>query len=438
MLKYRHSRRLKQKRKLKNAKINASEERLAVLRARARAKEFRKRANVFRTGDKDQIKKLLLKDNNRLRKKRARRKSEIVNAVAEQISRKYRIQQMKHFHQRKIRASATNDSTSYHNTDKDVVSSSENENCRFSNFSRKRSLQEDQEWLPPLKRRRISLTIRPRGGLNYQVNIDYESVSQIGQMNNVCVFCDALLFPFEGTNLCCCNGKINIPNLEDPPELIRNLLTEDTSIARQFRTNIRAYNSAFSLTSFGADIIRQSGFSPTFSVLGQVYHRIGSLLPEKDSNPKFMQIYFVDNLNEQAQTRKKYVPNTDIDLLKQLQNLLLENNPYIRDFKRKVLKQLDDVFLVISETRPKHMHRGRFTKPQTDEVAAIVSEENACKRDIIIQKTGGELKRISEIHRSYDPLQYPLLHVYGQDGFGLGLPLTLSNTEAKKQGSLIK
>ena len=44
-------------------------------------------------------------------------------------------------------------------------------------------------------------------------------------------------------------------------------------------------------------------------------------------------------------------------------------------------------------------------------------------RDIVLHYRYGGLKRISELHRSYDPLQYPLLFPNGTDGWHVKLKL---------------
>jgi len=57
----------------------------------------------------------------------------------------------------------------------------------------------------------------------------------------------------------------------------------------------------FSFTSIG-DKVQSSvndGFGPPqFILLGENYHRIGSLLPKSGSTPKFTQIYIYDTQNE--------------------------------------------------------------------------------------------------------------------------------------------
>ena len=244
---------------------------------------------------------------------------------------------------------------------------------------------------------------------SYDASRSYSKISYIGNMDKDCVNCNAYKFKGERPSLCCLNGKINISTLQKPPNEIFNLLTTEDRRAKHFQENIRLYNSAYSMTSFGANIVRTQGFNPTFTIQRQVYHRIGSLLP-LNTEPQFLQIYFVDH-KEQIRLRKKHLPSLNEDTLQQIQAQLNKHNPYVRDFKRKVKNSKESFKLVISEKHPNSMHKGRFNKPQTDEVAVIMSDKVIGKRDIIVEKRSEGLMRISELHRSYDPLQYPLLHL---------------------------
>jgi len=57
----------------------------------------------------------------------------------------------------------------------------------------------------------------------------------------------------------------------------------------------------FSFTSIGGKIdssMNNGSAPPQFILSGQNYHRIGSLLPEAGSNPKFAQLYIYDTKNE--------------------------------------------------------------------------------------------------------------------------------------------
>ena len=44
-------------------------------------------------------------------------------------------------------------------------------------------------------------------------------------------------------------------------------------------------------------------------------------------------------------------------------------------------------------------------------------DEDKRPRDIVLNARDGQLQRVSELHRSYDPLQHPLMFPYGNDGY---------------------
>ena len=242
----------------------------------------------------------------------------------------------------------------------------------------------------------------------------------IGKMTKECRHetCRAKLFHGETEGMCCKGGKV--PNLipKAPPEPLKSLLENGSKEAKDFRKLTRAYNSAFQMTSFGAGkIIREDNFMPTYKVQGQVHHTIGSLLPLQNETHKFLQLYFVGNTQAQAEGRQSAISNmskeTKIELILQLQEMLHKCNPYVKDFKY-VLEQHKDVpdyKVVISETkRPAGTHKGRYNEQACNEVAVVIAGGTfGSNRDIVLESRDKRLKRITETHRSYDALQYPLL-----------------------------
>jgi hypothetical protein len=71
--------------------------------------------------------------------------------------------------------------------------------------------------------------------------------------------------------------------------------------AKNFKDNYRAYNSMFAFTSMGGQThskINNGRGPPQFILSGINYHRIGSLLPEAGTTPKFAQLYIVDTQHE--------------------------------------------------------------------------------------------------------------------------------------------
>src|SRR5688572_15880635 len=81
---------------------------------------------------------------------------------------------------------------------------------------------------------------------------------------------------------CYAHGKVCLPHLIKLPPYLVNLYTSSDSGAISFCKNIRRYNNVLACMSLGAniDVISGQGISD-FCIHGQVYHHIGSLLPEE-------------------------------------------------------------------------------------------------------------------------------------------------------------
>ena len=131
--------------------------------------------------------------------------------------------------------------------------------------------------------------------------------------------------------MCCNNGRVNLPPLQVPPEPLQALLLRTSPHSTNFHANIRQYNGAFQMTSFGTTGLdaREHGYMPTFRIQGQVYHRAGSLMPPEGQEAKFLQIYFVGDEIEQASLRGINQPRVKQDNVLQLQKMLHEHNIYV-------------------------------------------------------------------------------------------------------------
>ena len=128
-----------------------------------------------------------------------------------------------------------------------------------------------------------------------------------------CKHCNAIMWYDERINkdkhpknprfaLCCGDGKIQLPLLEDPPQPLRQLLFDNKSTqAKNFQLNIHSYNLMFAYTSPGAkvDTSYNTGRGPPkFCNHGQGHHLIGSLLPMANNSPKFAHLYIYDTGSE--------------------------------------------------------------------------------------------------------------------------------------------
>ena len=114
----------------------------------------------------------------------------------------------------------------------------------------------------------------------------------IGDMNIVCEFCNARKWKGESATLCCNSGKVILPLFPAPPDLLKELLTNNTEEAKLFRKNARTFNNALALSSVKVNIKKfTGGFAPCVVFEGKVHQKIGPLLPEDGEQPKFAQLY---------------------------------------------------------------------------------------------------------------------------------------------------
>ncbi|UYV74027.1 hypothetical protein LAZ67_11001874 [Cordylochernes scorpioides] len=182
---------------------------------------------------------------------------------------------------------------------------------------------------------------------------------------SVAGFCGALRWKDESYGMCCSNGKVRLPLIDLPPEPLRSLLSGENSDSVHFLRNIRKYNSCFQMTSFGAENQTHSvTFPTTFSIQGQVYHRIGSHIPSEDQ------------------------PNRT----------------------------------------PPGQHPRRYNAPTANEVAVVLAGNQFGSRDIVLRERDNVLQHVSDTHSFYDALQYPLIFWKGQEGYSFNIPQIDPNT----------
>ncbi|KAK9275061.1 hypothetical protein L1049_022319 [Liquidambar formosana] len=246
-------------------------------------------------------------------------------------------------------------------------------------------------------------------------------------------------------NLCCQNEKVDIPLLLQTPPFLQELFEGKYNIrSSKFKELTRFYNAMFSFTSMGGKIDRSvvDGRGPNaFRISEGNYHKIGSLLPPQGVTPKFAQLYIHDTHNETQNRISAIGNNTHVGqvntlVIQGLKSMLYEINPYANVYRsaRKLLyiNQVQDLRIIILESRGGNWRQ--YVHPTSDEVAALMVGDgfkNVNHRDIIISTFDQRLQRISEIHPSYMPLQYPLLFPYGEDGWRIGIPYQVGSVPAR-------
>jgi len=122
-------------------------------------------------------------------------------------------------------------------------------------------------------------------------------------------------------------------------------------------------------------------------------------------------------------------PNLSSAHLMTLHTILGCINPYVNVFvratNRLAANLTEEVHICITAGRT--LGNGdvhRYNAPTANEVAMIIPGEpgEVGNRDVIVQRRyGGGLQRMNELAPSYDPLQYTLLFLAGEDGWSKNL-----------------
>lgn len=213
---------------------------------------------------------------------------------------------------------------------------------------------------------------------------------------------------------CYNSGKVIFAPLRNPLLLVKELLTGQSAIQRQFRQNIRKYNNILSMTSFkenwddNTSVI--STFHVTVTVHGQLFHLIGpeQLLPELPLS--FMSINFHDpDYPEQAKMWLRHDTTLDNSLLQDISKLVYDLNPYVHTFNTLHEWVFNDSYpvpyqIVIHADKPTpREHQPRCNASEASEVSAIIPgvEDNliSYQRYIILQRLGIIIQRETCLQR---------------------------------------
>ncbi|CAN1780530.1 ATP-dependent DNA helicase PIF1 [Linum perenne] len=161
----------------------------------------------------------------------------------------------------------------------------------------------------------------------------------------------------------------------------------------------------------------------TFSISGQIYHRIGSLLPSEGVKPKFGELYIYDTENEVKNRIDGY--NILVKTFRYARERLMGDN--VHQLKIKLFAQ-------------RRTDGREYDLPTGDELAALIvndSGQATYEQDIIVEHQNSGLERISVYHPSLMSLQYPLLFPYGEDGWRSDIELCSRVTDEDGNGKML-
>ncbi|GJS31271.1 DNA helicase PIF1, ATP-dependent [Tanacetum coccineum] len=164
----------------------------------------------------------------------------------------------------------------------------------------------------------------------------------------------------------------------------------------------------------------------TFRINRQNYHRIGSLLPQEGTQPRYAQLWFFDTHIELRNRLNVFVDNetgdgVDGTIVGSLIEMLDQNSSITQAFRMArdwcYSHTSTNVELRLLSERT---NSRQYNAPIVAEVAVLITNDfgdGEPTRDIIVNTKDGRPKRILELHPSYMALQYPLLFPYGEDRY---------------------
>ncbi|KAG5600732.1 hypothetical protein H5410_032102 [Solanum commersonii] len=234
-----------------------------------------------------------------------------------------------------------------------------------------------------------------------------------------CKFCAAKRLQYESLGFCCDNGSIRLTSHYMPTEL-RNLFLGDSKECQHFRTYSRAYNNMFAFTSLGVhydrELAKRNHGIYTFKVQGQMYHFIDDLIPSAGKG-KNLQLYFYDNENELTNRMTLSDNLNELIVIKLID--ILKHNPY-STFLRSlaVVPNLSEFYIALNSSF--NLDQRTHNLPTASEVGVIWIEDQLNDQiltpHIRIYTHSNRSQLVNYYYGCYDPLQYPLLFPYGQNG----------------------
>ena len=259
----------------------------------------------------------------------------------------------------------------------------------------------------------------------------------LGAMEEACEHCGAENFMAEKIgyplhfNICCSNGKVNLPPLHECPDYLEQLLVCNDKKSQGFRAKIRSYNSALSFISFGATLEMKGSTSgqkgpPVCILHGAVYHYSYALEPKEQEQAKYAQLYIYDHAEALG---KRVDMRSDLNktILSRLATMLEEHSPFVQSYRQmhELALEFDrdgrtNVTMGFSAAQGPDMRR--YNHPSKEEVAAVfVAEEGAPpnNRDMVLwpRDPNTPAYRVDDMNEHVDPCTYALLFPLGDLGW---------------------
>jgi hypothetical protein len=334
---------------------------------------------------------------------------------------------------------------------KRVERSSENEKQRSERLKmdqtrhiNSRQLEDEEQRSERLKMDQVRHKISRQLSRNSKIalmdgNFQIPQIHSLGKLDVKCVHCGSLFFKIEQKRALaefdqCCNFghvKLEMPKYS---KVLLSLLNGNSPEAQNFRKFIRNYNNGFAMASLSAKLDVPHGNGPyCYRIHGQMYHLLAPMSAEPGKQPMNIQLYFLDS-DEANKERLGHPANQGCiqSVLESIESELNQVNPYIKSFKlmKEVMQEEESKAQAESKPSPivqmifdtnRSLDRRRYNAPITNEVAAVFvfpnNDEIPPSRQYSVVSRNGTTQFITEISPICDPLTYPILYPYGENGW---------------------
>ncbi|CAG8673172.1 11509_t:CDS:2 [Dentiscutata erythropus] len=189
---------------------------------------------------------------------------------------------------------------------------------------------------------------------------------------------------------------------------MKELFTRRDNVGSEFCKNIHAYNNIFAFTSIGTklddELANDKEEIYIFRIHRGIYHSIGSLIPNNNEKPKFMQLYIYDTEHE-TNNRLAIMPELCQDVLEIIKLILDQFNLFVTNFHSIAIhNNITNLRLLFRANYG--LDQRKYNTQTASQVAAIWVEgynpEGFMKRDIIVKSRSQGLQYISELSGSYN------------------------------------
>ncbi|MBW0520701.1 hypothetical protein O181_060416 [Austropuccinia psidii MF-1] len=210
--------------------------------------------------------------------------------------------------------------------------------------------------------------------------------------------------------------------IQTTPLILNDTCDLIPTAGKVFCANSRAYNNSLSFTSLGVhfDETFQGRGPYCFRVRGELHHNIGSIIPMKEDDTRFAQIFVVGDGQEDEVKKRIKNSGQDLDhnILKEWQKFLSLNNPYVQTYRvaKEIIGDNIEQTFSLKTLEGRQLNRSTYNLPTVSQVAMVVkdADKTHAPHDIILHRVSGFLQHIHNYHSAYLALRYPILFPYGE------------------------